>query len=222
MILDGWQAPRFGVAVARRGRSTPGLSRVKCRWWVAAFEVMEPSAVRDIRVLILYGHFVLRDVWCDAGDDGESLTAAQQDGVVGASTYHLTVRALSHWAGLRLRLWSADPGPDRGAWDGGRELELHCPTGELSVDQITAGAAAEVTLPGGAGVYGVRVHWKDREAAAEEITRVYAERGHEPFDVRYDALRQVDGTEKFLVDLWWQAALPPADDDEDFYGDLWS
>lgn len=183
---------------------------------------MEPLAAHDIRVLILYGRFVLRDVWCDAGDEGESFAAAQQDGVVGASTYQLTVRALSHWAGLQLRLWSADPGPNSGIWDDCRQLELHCPTGGLSVDQITAGAAAEVTLPAGAGVYGVRVHWRDRETAAEEITRLYAERNNEPADVLSAALREVDGTEKFLVDFWWQTPLPPADDDEDFYSDIWS
>jgi len=183
---------------------------------------MKPLAVHDVRVYIFYGHFVLRDVWCDAGDEGESLKAAQGDSVAGASTYQLTVRALSHVAGLQIRLWPADPEPDGGAWDGCRQLELHCPTGQLTVEQIAAGAATEIQLPTGAGVYGVRVQWRDREAADKAITAAYAELCGEPSDVLTSALCKLDGMEKFLVDLWWQAPLPPDDDDEDFYGDEWS
>ncbi|MEU4775312.1 hypothetical protein [Micromonospora sp. NPDC023644] len=155
---------------------------------------MEPLAAHNISVSVHYGHFVLRDVWCDAGDGGESYEASQ-DHVAGASTYQLAVRALTHKVELQTRLWPAEPEPepDGGAWSGWRQLELHCPTGELLVEQITAGAAAEVALPQGAGVYGVRVHGG-----------------------------AIDGTERFLIDLWWQSPLPPDDDDEDFYGDDWS
>ncbi|MCT2279604.1 hypothetical protein M3G91_18505 [Micromonospora chalcea] len=147
-----------------------------------------------VTVGILYGQFVLRDVWCDAGDDGESGRDAQGQ-VAGASTYQLTVPALDYSVTVELELWiwAGEPEPDRSSWDECRQLQLHCPTGELLVEQITAGAAAEVTLPQGAGVYGVRVH------------------------------RSGDNNgEKFLIDLWWEAPLPPDDDDEDFYGDLWS
>ncbi|MER5702402.1 hypothetical protein ABT023_10695 [Micromonospora sp. NPDC002296] len=155
---------------------------------------MEPLAVHRAAVGILYGHFVLRDAWCDAEDDEESYRDSQGQ-VAGASTYQLTVRALSDpgKVGLELRLWAGEPAPDRGSWDECRQLLLHCPTGELLVEQITAGAAAEMTLPQGAGVYGVRVHRSRRDDAGN-----------------------------FLIDLWWQAPLPPDDDDEDFYGNLWS
>ncbi|MFD2768521.1 hypothetical protein [Micromonospora eburnea] len=161
---------------------------------MAASEAMNLLARHEADVAILYGQFGLRDAWCDAGDDGESYRDSQ-DQVAGASTYQLTVRALSDplRAGLELRIWAGEPEPDGGSWDGCRQLQLHCPTGELLVEQITAGAAAEITLPQGAGVYGVRVHRN----------------------------RRVDA-EKFLIDLWWQSPLPPADDDEDFYGDEWS
>ncbi|GGM26469.1 hypothetical protein GCM10011608_09010 [Micromonospora sonchi] len=155
---------------------------------------MEPVTVHRTAVSILYGHFVLRDAWCDAGDDGESYRDSQ-DQVAGASTYQVTVRAPSDplRVGLELRIWSGEPDLDRGSWDGRRQLQVHCPTGELLVEQITAGAAAEITLPQGAGVYGVRVHRHGR-----------------------------DDAQMFLIDLWWQTPLPPDDDDEDFYGDLWS
>lgn len=141
-----------------------------------------------------YGQFGLRDAWCDAGDDGESYRDAQ-DQVAGASTYQLTVRTPSDplRVGLELRIWAGEPEPDSGSWDGCRQLELHCPMGELLIDQLTAGAAAEIVLPQGAGVYGVRVHRSGR-----------------------------DDSQRFLVDLWWQTPLPPDDDDDDFYGDLWS
>ncbi|QOC90739.1 hypothetical protein [Micromonospora craniellae] len=153
---------------------------------------MGPLAVHRTAVSILYGHFLLRDVWCDAGDDGESYRD-WQDQVAGASTYQITVRAPSDplRVSLELRVWGGEPEPDRGSWDGCRQLQLHCPTGELLVEQITAGAAAEITLPQGAGVYGVRVHRS----------------GH-------------DDAQAFLVDLWWQTPLPPDDDDEDFYSEF--
>ncbi|MBM7080907.1 hypothetical protein [Micromonospora humida] len=50
----------------------------------------------------------------------------------------------------------------------------------------------EVTPSQGAGVYGVRVH------------------------------RRRADTQEFLIELWWRTPLPQADDDEDFYGDVWS
>ncbi|MER5458922.1 hypothetical protein ABT008_29570 [Micromonospora sp. NPDC002389] len=153
---------------------------------------MEPLAESRIVVCILYGHFLLRDAWCDAGDDGESYRDSEGQ-VAGASTYQIVVRAPADplVVSLELRIWSGEPEPDRGSWDGCRQFELHCPTGELLVEQITAGAAAEVTLPQGSGVYGVRVH---RSGYGDAQT--------------------------FLVDLWWRTPLPPDDDDEDFYGDL--
>ncbi|MEV6707770.1 hypothetical protein [Micromonospora wenchangensis] len=154
---------------------------------------MKPLVEHRTPLSVSYGHFVLRDVWCDAGDDGESYQDAQ-DQVAGASTYQVSVPASSSppKAGLELRVWAGEPAPDDRSWDGCRQLELHCPTGELIVELIACGAAAEITFPQGAGVYGVRVH-----------------------------RRQAD-TEEFLIDLWWRTPLPPADDDEDFYGDVWS
>ncbi|MEU5554430.1 MULTISPECIES: hypothetical protein [unclassified Micromonospora] len=148
--------------------------------------------MRHIVVSILYGHFLLRDAWCDAGDDRESYRDSEGH-VAGASTYQIVVRAPAdpRSVGLELRVWGGEPEPDRGSWDECRQLDLHCPTGELLVEQITAGAAAEVALPQDAGVYGVRVH---RSGYGDAQT--------------------------FLVDLWWQTPLPPDDDDEDFYGDL--
>ncbi|WP_405114448.1 hypothetical protein OG559_09685 [Micromonospora sp. NBC_01405] len=155
---------------------------------------MKLFARHEATVPISYGHFVLRDVWCDAGDDGESLRDAQ-DQVAGASTYRLTVLTpLDPFrVGLELRVWAGEPEADSSQWDGCRQLELHLPTGEMIVEQITGGAAVELALPQGAGVYGVRVY------------------------------RSGEGnSQRFLIDLWWQAPLPPADDDEDFYGDLWN
>ncbi|RLP93852.1 MULTISPECIES: hypothetical protein [unclassified Micromonospora] len=154
---------------------------------------MKPLAVHCAALSISYGFFLLRDVWCDAGDDNESRRDAQGQ-VAGGSTYQISVPASSYppEIGLELRVWASEPAPDRGFWDGCRQLELHCPTGELVVELIAAGGAAVIALPQGVGVYGVRVH-----------------------------RRQAD-TEEFLIELWWRTPLPPADDDEDFYGDLWT
>ena len=178
---------------------------------------MEPVAVQDMLVIIFYGHFVLRDQWCDAGDDGESLTASRGQ-VAAASTYQLTVQALSHTARLTLRVWDSEPAPDGDAWDGRRELALHCPTGDLVVDQITAGSRPAVTLPAGEGVYSMRVHWKHRERARTAIMETYERHRDRPFEDLTAALKELDGTEHFLVDAWRQGPLPPGDDDDDdFY-----
>ncbi|WP_420115835.1 hypothetical protein [Micromonospora sp.] len=154
---------------------------------------MKPLMVHRTTFSPHYGHFVLRDVWCDAGDEGESLQDAE-DQVAGAFTYEICVRVLSDASkvGLELRTWASEPAPDSGPWDESRQLELHCPTGELIVEVITSGAAMEVTPSQGAGVYGVRVH------------------------------RRRADTQEFLIELWWRTPLPQADDDEDFYGDVWS
>ncbi|MEU7983157.1 hypothetical protein AB0B63_32105 [Micromonospora sp. NPDC049081] len=154
---------------------------------------MKPLVVHRTTLSVLYGRFVLRDVWCDADDEGESRRDATAQ-VAGASTYQISVPASSFppSTGLELRVWPGEPAPDGSSWDGYRQLELHCPTGELIVELIACGAAVEITLPQGAGVYGVRVH------------------------------RRRADTEEFLIELWWRTPLPPADDDEDFYGDLWT
>jgi hypothetical protein len=165
--------------------------------------------------------FGLRDQWCDAGDGGESL-AASRETVAGASTYQLTVQAMSHVAGVRVRLWDEQPEPDGGAWDGCHQVAMHCPTGQLVVEQITGGTAAEITLPTGSGVYDFRVCWKDREAAHDAIMATYDRFRGAPFEELSAALRQLDGMERFLVDIWWQEPLPPDEDDDDFYGDGWS
>lgn len=178
-------------------------------------------AVHDVRVTVFYGNFVVRDQWCDAGDDGESLTASREH-VVAASTYQLTVQALSHVCRLVVRFWDAEPPPAGGGWDGRREVALHCPTGELVVEQITAGAAAEITCPSGAGVYGMRAYWRNRETARELVMGTYGEFAEQPFERLEAALRQLDGTEEFLIDAWRQGPLPPDEDDDDFYGDDWS
>ncbi|WP_326563414.1 hypothetical protein [Micromonospora peucetia] len=89
---------------------------------------MEALAVHDVRVAIFHGHFTLRDVWCDAGDDGESLRVSRER-VVAASTYQVTIQARPQVAGLRIRLWDSEPEQDSGTWDGCRQLVLHCPTG---------------------------------------------------------------------------------------------
>ncbi|MER7420344.1 hypothetical protein ABT346_26775 [Micromonospora peucetia] len=181
---------------------------------------MEALAVHDIRVIIFYGHFVLRDVWCDAGDDGESLRVSREQ-IVAASTYQVTIQARSHVAGLRIRLWDGEPEQDSGTWDGCRQFVLHCPTGELLVEQITSGAAAEVRLPQGAGVYGLRIHWADQEAVQKAIMGVYQRLDGQPQDALTAALRELDGTERFLIDAWWQRPLPPDDDDDEFHSDDW-
>jgi hypothetical protein len=182
---------------------------------------MKPIVVHDVRVSIFYGMFVVRDPWCDAGDEGESLLTSRQM-VAGASTYQLTIQALSHVAWLRVRLWPDTPPPQAEPWDGCRQLVLHCPTGQLLVEQVTAGAAAEITLPGGAGVYGVRVCWKDRETAHDAIMDTYGRLSGAPFERLSAALRELDGMERFLIDAWWQMPLPPDEDDEDFASNGWS
>ena len=148
----------------------------------------------EVTFFVLYGEIILRDPWCDAGDDGEAYRDAQGQ-VAGASTYQISVRPLvtSQPTKLELRTWDAEPESPEGSWDGCRQLELHMPTGELFVEVHTVPAMVATELPGGPGVYGVRVY-----------------RG------------SYDGAEKFLIDMWWRAVLPPADDDEDFYGDSWS
>ncbi|MCI4066182.1 hypothetical protein MRQ36_27985 [Micromonospora sp. R77] len=178
----------------------------------------QPIAISTFNVAVLYGHFVIRDYWCDAGDDGESLKDAFVH-TVAASTYQFTALASSD-VQLTFRIWDTDPPRDSGVWDGCRDLALHCPTGELLVEQITAGAAAQITVPAGAGVYGLRTYWT---SSATPMTMAAAGRTDgEPSGQPLLEPEQPSDRARFLIDAWRQGPLPPADDDDDFYGDLWS
>lgn len=91
-------------------------------------------------------------------------------------------------------------------WDGSHEMRLHCPTGEMLAEQITAGGAEALRVPE-AGVYGLRASWRGREETWAEITRVIGDE---------EAVGRTHGREQFLFDMWREGPLPPDDDDEEF------
>ena len=159
-----------------------------------------PFAEHDFRVSIFYGLFVVRDSWCDAADPAVVARGA----VAAASTYQLEVRPRSLCAAvdLTVRVWAAQPVVDATGWDGHERLALHCPTGDMVVEQITAGPAGVFAWPAGAGVYGLHVYWRSGAAADE-------------------AERSLDGTERVLIDAWLEGPLPPDDDDEEFHSEEW-
>jgi hypothetical protein len=113
---------------------------------------------------------------------------------------------------MEFRLWDAVP-PEADGWDGSGEYELHCPTGRFLVATMFIDPGIDVRLPGGSGIYGVRVAWRDRQRGRAAEDAVFgAHRGSDEATLTA-ALDGVRGIERYRVDLWRRADLPPDDDD---------
>ena len=154
---------------------------------------------------------ILRDADCDAWSDGGAVAG---DGVVTQFGYGIELTALSAGPRAEVRVWDGAPSPDP-AWDGTGDYELPCPTGHLLVETLFVGPGLEARLPGGPGVYGVRIAWRNRQRGRDAEDAVYGAHRGAADEVLFAALDGVRGIEHYRVDLWRRADLPPDDDDED-------
>jgi hypothetical protein len=178
--------------------------------WILMRMIVEREALLSVD----RGVVILRDADCDDWSDGGPLIGGE---VVTQYGYGIELRALSAHPRLALRVWSVAPEPcgDRAdEWDGVGEYELRCPSGQFLVQTLYGGAGPEANLPDAPGLYGVRIAWRDRQRARDAEDAVYgAHRGGN--DELFAALDLVRGIERYRVDVWRRADLPPDEDDED-------
>jgi hypothetical protein len=121
---------------------------------------------------------------------------------------------------VEITIWDAEPpatSPDP-SWDGERRGLFHAETGQIAVEGVfVSGAPDSFTLPAPA-TYHVRMRWRGRSDAdgrTQDVVQQAVDEDWEP--PRLDtALRALDGTEQYHLDLWpSDDALPDEDEDED-------
>jgi hypothetical protein len=163
---------------------------------------------------------ILRDADCDAWSDGGAVAG---DGVVTQFGYGIEVTALSAGPRAEVRVWDVAPEDSEdsdssdssgGGWDGVGDFELPCPTGHFLVETLFVGPGLEAQLPGGPGVYGVRIAWRGRQRGRDAEDELYGAHRGAADEVLFAALDGVRGIEHYRVDLWRRADLPPDDDDD--------
>jgi hypothetical protein len=173
---------------------------------------MPRTATFRLQQLAMYSAFVFRDPAMDAEDpDDEQARVTARESIIGASKHRAYLRAAQRAVGVRvdIELWdSAAPDAVTERWDVRHEAALTCPTGALLVENITAGPVplepggdTIMCLPGGAIDVRLRVYARDRDTA-DEVDRVYEETVAVPFEETAARLRQLDGRERYLVQVW--------------------
>jgi hypothetical protein len=171
----------------------------------------QPIIESDTVLSVHRSALVLRDADCDAWSHDDPVSSGD---VVTGYLYGVELRTRSAEPRMEFRVWDTDPHEVDG-WDGSGEFELHCPTGRFLVATLFIEPGIDVPLPAGPGVYGVRVAWRDRERGRATEDAVFgAHRGSDEATLSA-ALDEVRGIERYRVDLWRQADLPPDDEDED-------
>lgn len=167
--------------------------------------MMKSPTTYSALVLPPYRSLLLRDPTADAPDEdnGRALRLAI-DRTVAANTY----RAYIHTAQEAARVSVAvEVHQDEGyansseGWEGERTVDIYCPTGRLIIELISAGAVdldpgpvESIELGSGEGVYRLRVLFRGREETAKRISN--------PGGWAGESLRQLDGNERYVVQVW--------------------
>ncbi|WP_433270299.1 hypothetical protein ACQPWR_14765 [Micromonospora vinacea] len=166
-----------------------------------------------------YRMVVLRDVYCDAAVGSTAAISEASKNVAASTGYEIYIVVRQDLIEVRadVELWDAVPDDDLSAygWTGPLMFDLDCPTGSLQVGDM-GGAITGIDPPEGPGRYAVALFHRGREqadGARYEILKVMGADGDDGCIA--DLQRQHYGIEQYLMRIWWQADLPPDEDDED-------
>lgn len=140
----------------------------------------------DTTVMVDHGTFDLLD---DGGPQQSPMDFTDRTRWLAAGRNAITVRSAAAWehvAVLRLEVWDGPP-PERHGWADRRDAAVRFDCGLLEVNPLVDAGEDEEAVEVAPGRYAVRVYLTGRD----ELLAVQ----HRP-----DA--DLDGTERFLVQLW--------------------
>ncbi|MCM2422844.1 hypothetical protein [Streptomyces sp. RKAG293] len=92
----------------------------------------------------------------------------------------------THTAAVTVRVWDAEPEPEKTDWDEQGEVDFETTTGDVAVWTMTLGRSHHLIRLGAAGVWRVRVGCTGR-AEVERVTR---------------AEGVAHGVERYMVEFW--------------------
>lgn len=116
-------------------------------------------------------------------------------GVLGVDTGHVYINCVEDRARIlvSMRVWDSAPGEDAyREWSEPEEAEFSCASGTIHVDQWTRGIADVWHLPV-SGELHVSVRSQGRDTVRRRVREVRRQG---------ESVREVDGTERYLVDAW--------------------
>lgn len=161
---------------------------------------------------------MLRDIDCDAGVGISEAVAQARDSIAATSGYAVYVEAAQNFIALRVDVEVWDDAPDidvpKDAWTGPLILELSCPTGNLQVGDDMGNAISEILPPQGPGLYNVAFYHHGRDEALNQEQHLLSLDDMSRLD---DVRSGWEGTERYLMQVWWKA--PFLEDDLDDDGD---
>ncbi len=184
---------------------------------------MSIAAEYSTDVLALYSTFVIGDPYCDAAEDGaDQARATARTAVIAATRYHAYLGTAQQATKVRLhlRIWNTEPRhsaePQTNvSWQDPQLVTIEFPEAQLIVDNVAAGPVdfspgrvERIDLPGGPGVFAVRVAVRGRDDIDRLIVDALSVDSDAETTRRLEAL---GGHEQYLIDVWRTGPL--ADDD---------
>ncbi|MFY7066926.1 hypothetical protein ACOQFV_31185 [Nocardiopsis changdeensis] len=145
------------------------------------------------------------DLHDSAAESNEEPLRVPGSQIIGGAREHLYIQCAQDSARVRvhLRMWDSEAEAVHPGWSEPEPGVLACPSGTLLVDQWTVGPAAEWDLPR-AGLLHTQVRQRGRQDAIRKIAELREAADERGFTVEETTalMRDLDGTEQYLVDLW--------------------
>ncbi|MEV5765467.1 hypothetical protein AB0L34_12970 [Micromonospora sp. NPDC052213] len=113
----------------------------------------------------------------------------------------------------RLEVWDGPAGPADG-FDDVLAFRLTCPSGILQMGDGSGTAVGGIDLPGGPGMYTTQVQNRGRADARAALRRLDERMMSSPSAAWPELFAPYEGTEEYLIRVWFSEPLPDDYDDE--------
>ena len=156
--------------------------------------------------------FRLHDAAVDPNAPGAPLPPVGS--LISVNREQLWIGSLQEQLDVRVVIeeWDGAPPPICDTWQEEAKCRLYL-RGYLSIDAGAVGKAIHgLRLASGVGDYAVRVYASNREEAAHRYTELYNAYRNPLADEFQQAKKQLEGLERYLIQLWREYLSPPRSD----------
>jgi hypothetical protein len=156
--------------------------------------------------------FRLHDAAVDPNAPGAPLPPVGS--LISVNREQLWIGSLQEQLDVRVVIeeWDGAPPPIGDTWQEEAKCRLYL-RGYLSIDAGAVGKAIHgLRLASGVGDYAVRVYASNREEAAQRYTELYNAYRNPLADEFQQAKKQLEGLERYLIQLWREYLSPPRSD----------
>ncbi|MEU9030717.1 hypothetical protein AB0D46_24995 [Streptomyces sp. NPDC048383] len=162
------------------------------------------SLITELKTLAYPDYRLLEIRDSDAIDRDDEAAHASRTRVVVGSGPHIYITSLQReiYVQVIIRIWDSPQAPPTDA-EGLNQVSFESPTGLISVDELTKGSAASMTLPR-PGVYEGHAAWNNRQATSDYFDACMARAVEEEWNaVRIgQACKECPVLEEYAIDLW--------------------